>query len=322
MHADDQLASLGVPVTADAPIPTWFDVGGRADRLAAPRTLDQLRACLAADPNLRVLGDGANLLVADDGIRELVVSLGQGEFSGVTWRTDGVRVGAGAKLPQVINDAVRRGLSGLETLAGIPASIGGAVIMNAGGAFGQIADTLVSIYALDRSGRDVVLSRDQIAFGYRASGLQGLIITAAELRLVPQDPATARSRQLEIMDYKKKSQPMADKSAGCVFKNPTLAHDIPELLGAGIAGARAGERLSAGLLIDRAGCKGMRHGAASVSDRHANFVVTAPGATASDVLGLMTLVRSRVLAAFGVQLEPEVVIWSSHASGSWQGAHA
>lgn len=322
MHADDQLASFGVPVTADATIPTWFDVGGRADRLVAPRTIDQLRACLAVDANLRVLGDGANLLVADDGVRELVVSLGQGEFAGVTWHAEGVRVGAGAKLPQLINEAVRRGLSGLETLAGIPASIGGAVIMNAGGAFGQIADTLVSVHALDRAGRDVVLSRDQIAFGYRASGLQGLIITVAEFRLNPQDPALARSRQLEIMDYKKKSQPMADKSAGCVFKNPTLTHDIPELLGAGICTACAGQRLSAGLLIDRAGCKGLRHGAASVSDRHANFVVTAPGATATDVLALMSLVRDRVRAAFGVQLEPEVVIWSTDASVERLGGHA
>ena len=234
-------------IDEDAPIATWFKVGGRADRLARPADIDQLRQCLELDPALRVLGDGANLLVDDDGVGELVVSLER--MNRVDWDAgeDLVEVGAGVNLPKFITEAVRRGRAGVEGLGGIPATMGGALVMNAGGAFGQIADVVERVTALDRQGRTVVLARSQIDFGYRHSGLNHLLIVGATLRLPKGDAEALRAKLKEVMAYKRDSQPMADNSAGCCFKNPTLDRDVPG------AGAK-GQRVSAGKLIDMAGC--------------------------------------------------------------------
>ncbi len=132
--ADDAMTETPI---APAPIPTWFGVGGGAERFARPQTAAQLARLLRDNPGMRILGDGANLLVDDDGVPELVVSLKQGEFAAVDWSADGlVRAGAGADLPRLVTESVRRGLRGLEGLGGVPASVGGAAIMNAGGAFG------------------------------------------------------------------------------------------------------------------------------------------------------------------------------------------
>ncbi len=293
-----------IDIETDAPIPTWFGIGGRADRLARPTSAAQVRACLDIDPSLRVLGDGANLLVDDDGVGELVVA--SSGLSEVRWGADGgVFVGAGAGLPALINECVRRGLGGLEGLGGIPASLGGAVIMNAGGAFGQIADAVERVHAMDRTGREFVRARHEIGFGYRCSGLNDLVVTGVELRLTPGDPGRLRLRLLEVMAYKKASQPMADRSAGCVFKNPIA----PPGLRLGDEEIAFGSRVSAGRLIDLAGCKGLRVGGARVSERHANFIVTEGGARAGDVIALMGLVAERVLERFGAALEPEVVVW-------------
>ncbi len=316
MNALDTAAPPSLEIEHDATIPTWFGIGGKADRLARPRTPEQLSECLRLDPNLRILGDGANLLVDDDGVSELVVILGGPLFTGWTFDGTMLRAGAGVNLPKLINETVRKGLAGLESLGGIPASVGGAVIMNAGGAFGQIADAVARVHTLDRSGRRVTLDRSQIAFGYRRSGLENLIITEVEFRLTQADPVALRERHLEVMAYKKKTQPMADKSAGCVFKNPTLTEDLTleniepaPSQGKPFEVHRAGSRVSAGMLIDRAGLKGLRVGGASVSPRHGNFIVTDAGAKARDVIDLMDRVALGVFARFGVTLQPEVVIW-------------
>ncbi len=301
--AADTSTRAPLAVEPDAPIPTWFKVGGGADRLARPATTAQLADCLRADPDLRVLGDGANLLVDDDGVGELVVALA-GEFTRteIDRRAGLVRVGAGVNLPRLINLCVREGLAGLEGLGGIPASIGGALVMNAGGAYGQIADAVARVHALDRHAREVTLERPDIGFSYRHSGLNALIITSAELRLSDADPAALREKHKEVMAYKKRTQPMAENCAGCAFKNPTLAADV-EGIGA------AGQRVSAGMLIDRGGCKGLTLRTAFVSDRHANFLAARDGGRARDVIELMDEVRRRVLDRFGVILENEVVVW-------------
>jgi UDP-N-acetylmuramate dehydrogenase len=284
-----------------APISTWFRIGGRADHLAKPATIEQLRACIAYDPNLRILGDGANLLVDDDGVGDLVVDTS--DLSEVEWEGSGlVRAQAGARLPRLIVEAVRRGLGGIEGLAGIPGSVGGAVFMNAGGAFGEVASVVERVRVITRDGAERTLERSEIDFAYRSSGLHRLIIAEVELRLVPGDAPELRGRLKEAMAYKKRTQPMACDSAGCVFKNPTLGADLDGL------GAR-GERVSAGKIIDRAGCMGLRAGGAEVSTTHANFVVTSKGARAGDVIQLMEEVGSRVHDAFGVTLEPELVVW-------------
>ncbi len=301
-----------ISIQPDAPIPTWFGIGGRAERLARPESVEQLRRCLEIDPALRVLGDGANLLVDDDGVGELVVSLASTPMTSLDRDEDtGLVVAmAGANLPKLIVQTVRLGLAGLESLAGIPATIGGAVMMNAGGAFGQIADVVARVNALDRQGRLVTLERVDIDFSYRHSGLDtregGLIVTSVELSLRQADPEKLRDRFKEVMAYKKASQPMAENSAGCVFKNPTLPRDLDGI-------GPKGKRASAGMLIDRAGCKGLAVGGAQVSDVHANFIVTRAGALARHVIELMADVRRRVADRFGVTLEPEVVVWSRRA---------
>jgi UDP-N-acetylmuramate dehydrogenase len=281
-----------------------------------PRSLDDLRGCLDLDPSLRVLGDGANLLVDDPGVAELVISMDAPEAkeAEIDAPSGLVRARAGARLPGLINRCVREGLAGLEVLAGFPASIGGAIMMNAGGAFGEIASVVERVHALDRRGNPVTLERREIPFAYRRSGLGrgalDLIVWEAELRLTPSDRAALDARRREIMEYKKSTQPMSENSAGCCFKNPVLSTPLPSL---GPVGEKVGQRVSAGLLIDRAGCKGLAVGGARVSEHHANFITTSRDARARHVIDLMDEVARRVHAAFGVTLEREVVVWERGA---------
>ena len=286
-------------IQSNAPIPTWFGIGGRADMLARPRTAEELQDLLLAfaGQSVRILGDGANLLVDDDGVDGLVLSLehlknvswGQGDSPIVTAQ-------AGCKLPQLITEAVRRGLAGIEGLAGIPASLGGAVMMNAGGKYGEIGSVVERVGVLTRTGERLDLPHDQVGFSYRHSGLDHLIIVEVDLllRRVPEKmEAALRERLKEVMAYKAGSQPMAASSAGCCFKNVMLN----------------GRMTSAGMLIDQAGCKGMSVGGASVSTVHGNFLVVEEGCLARDVIALMEQVRAAVKAKFGVRLDNEVVIW-------------
>lgn len=291
-------------VEESAPIPTWFMVGGRADRLIRPESAAELRVCLRMDSNLRILGDGANLLVDDAGVSELVVCLDREPFTSIQLdaRTGRVVAGAGAKLPRLVNETSRAGLAGLEGLGGIPATVGGAVVMNAGGKFGEIGAAVRCVHALDREGRTLTLSGRDCRFAYRSSTLGGLIVTAVEFDLTPTDPLALRTRLGQVMEYKSRSQPLSASSAGCCFKNPVLSRAIDGV-------GEPGQRVSAGLLIDRAGCKGATVGGARVSDQHANFFVTRAGCCARDVLDLIAQVQRRVHEHSGVALETEVVIW-------------
>jgi len=296
-----------VHVHADALIPTWFRIGGRADRLVHVRTLNELIEAVAIDPACRVLGDGANLLVDDDGVGELVVATTGMNAVEINAASGRVLADAGADLPKLILATGRAGLAGLEGLGGIPATVGGAIVMNAGGAFGQIADSVAAVHMIDRGGAVRRLARDEIAFGYRHSGLSPAIVARVEFQLTSSDPVPLRERLKDVMAYKKKSQPMAADSAGCCFKNPTLSADVADDRG---AIGHAGQRVSAGMLIDRAGLKGLAAGGASVSPVHGNFLVTKTGAKARDVIDLMAEIEKRVRDRFGVVLEREVVVWT------------
>ena len=298
-----------------ARVPTWFGIGGGAAAVARPQSHEELAFLLAEHPDAVVLGEGANLLVDDCGIDRVVIRLDAPAFASATLdeRTGRVHAGAGFDLRRLIPQAIRAGLGGLERLSGIPASMGGAVVMNAGGAHGELSEFVTRVHAVDRSGSEIRLERSAIDFGYRHSGLGGpggldglggLIITAVDLALTPGcDPQSLRSTMKSIMAAKGASQPMGEDSAGCVFRNPVLAMDLPEL------GLSRGVRASAGLLIDRAGCKGMRVGDAVVSDRHANFITPGKQACAQHVLELIDLVRARVAERFGVTLVREIVVW-------------
>ena len=302
-------------ILENQPIRTWFGVGGKAKRMAIPRSLAELRACLKLDPAAKILGDGANLLVCDRGVNELVIALSdlnKGELAAFeigSVRPDGfatVQAGAAAHLFKLINVTTDLGLSGLENLAGIPACIGGATVMNAGGKFGSFGDYVVSVEAMDRAGEMHTLPYAECKFNYRHSHFcdADLIITAVTLRLVGDDIATVKKKLKLVTDYKRSTQPMAASSAGCAFKNPTLITAI-----AGVADA--GQRISAGMLIDKAGCKGLRLGTAQVSEQHGNFITADKGGSADDVLAIMRLVRRRVAEMFSVTLEPEVVVWGA-----------
>jgi UDP-N-acetylmuramate dehydrogenase len=246
-----------------------------------------------------VLGSGANLLVADEGVDGVVVKLDQEAFTEVKYNPTGqvsaMRAMAGADMARTLMDATRRGLEGLSQMAGIPATIGGAIRMNAGGAYGAIGDAVESVACLTRSGEKVTYPASEIKFGYRGTNIPDPIILWATFKLTPTDPIALRERVKEIFSYKKSTQPLADHSAGCTFKNPI--DPVSE------------QRVPAGRLIDEAGLKGLSVGGATVSERHANFIVTRPGAAADDVLQLLELVRQRVFAHAGIELVTEIAVW-------------
>jgi UDP-N-acetylmuramate dehydrogenase len=298
-------SDLDVEVALDAPIgaQTWYGIGGRADVLIKPRTIDALatlvKRCTRTKTPLRVLGQGANLLVADEGVDGIVISLDVAPFRAIDFADEAGEIvltaGAGADMARTLMETARRGYSGLEQMAGIPASIGGAIRMNAGGAFGAIGDAVRFVRCLSSAGDEVVHQRSQITFGYRTSNIADPIILSAGFTLRPADPIMLRERIKEIFAFKKSTQPLADHSAGCSFKNPF----DPEIE----------KTVSAGKLIDEAGLKGTTIGGATVSRQHANFITVSPGAKAEHVIKLMELIRERVRDVHGIELENEVVIW-------------
>lgn len=297
---------LDVEAVADAPIGTtmtWYGIGGRADLLIRPRNVDALatlmKRCHRSGTPPRVLGSGANLLVADEGVDGVVVKLDTDAFTEIKYNSTGdihaMRVGAGADMAKTLMDATRRGLEGLSQMAGIPATVGGAIRMNAGGAYGAIGETVESVTCLTRSGEKVTYPASEIKFGYRGTNIPDPVILSVTFKLTPTDPIALRDRVKEIFAYKKSTQPLADHSAGCTFKNPI----DPE----------TEQRVPAGKLIDETGLKGLSVGGATVSPRHANFIVTKPGATADDVLKLLEMVKQRVYEVKGIELKEEIAIW-------------
>jgi UDP-N-acetylmuramate dehydrogenase len=189
----------------------------------------------------------------------------------------------------VISETVRAGLAGFENLAGIPGSIGGALCGNSGGRLGEISQLVTSVTGLTSLGERVVRGKDELSFEYRQSNLSELLIIEAEFNLHSDDPEAISQILKKNWITKKSVQPLSSQSAGCIFKNPR--------------GQRAGQ------LIEQAGLKGTRVGGAEISDRHANFIVTHPGAKSGDVLRLIDLIRSKISEQFGVHLESEIKIW-------------
>lgn len=313
-------SDLDVHVEADAPLGprTWFGVGGRADALVHPRSEEDLATltarCHRDGIPLRVLGEGANLLVADEGVSGVVVRLDAPCFRerrlNARGAVEGMRLMGGADLARCVLETTRSGFAGLGGLAGIPASIGGAVRMNAGGAFGAIGDRLHAVACLDRRGEVVVAPASSLNLGYRHCELPGEIVLWASFLLEEGDPVRLREEVAEVFAYKRSTQPLTEHSAGCMFRNPG-ADEVPEEVRATFGGTP-----SAGGLVDRAGLKGLSRGGASISEQHANFVVVKPGATADDILALSDIVADRVADRFGVRLEREVVVWDRNTPES------
>jgi UDP-N-acetylmuramate dehydrogenase len=186
-------------------------------------------------------------------------------------------------------NTVRKGLAGIECMAGIPGTVGGGVRMNAGGKFGDLGALVTKVWTMDTEGNQYERLKDDLVFEYRRTNITAPFITGAVLELEPDDPERIMQRTKEIWMYKRNSQPLNAKSAGCMFKNP--------------------RGLSAGALIDHAGLKGFRVGGAEVSTKHANFVVAHPGCRADDILRLVKIIKEKVAEKNDVALESEVQVW-------------
>jgi UDP-N-acetylmuramate dehydrogenase len=292
MALQDKFSAI---VRRDEPLAphTWFQLGGPAEYFAEPRSLDELasltKSCAEEELPVRLVGGGSNLLVRDEGVPGVVVRLADAHFAQVEVRGRRVVAGGGAKLGHVISTAVREGLAGLETLVGIPGTLGGALHSNAGSRGGDIGQWVQRATVMAHNGELFERHRDEIVFAYRHSSLDELVVLSAEFELDPDDPDQLTKRMQKQWIVKKAAQPLGHQSAGCIFKNP--------------------RGMSAGMLIDQAGLKGTRIGGAEVSDRHANFIVAEPGATTQDVLRLIELVRSRVADRLGVELELQIEVW-------------
>ncbi|MEY4534757.1 MAG: UDP-N-acetylenolpyruvoylglucosamine reductase MurB [Planctomycetota bacterium] len=311
-HWTSLFSDLDVQVQADAPLGplTWFGIGGRADALVTPRSpaalAELVRRCRHNQVRTRVLGSGANLLVDDAGVEGVVISLAHPAFASLEVNTEGgielMKVGAGHELMKLVTECARRGLSGIEGMTGIPAHVGGAIAMNAGGRYGEIGDAVHAVAIVRPDGELRVFARSELHFAYRHATLPEGVIAWATFSMREDNPLAVRARVQEYMAYKKSVQPMSNQAAGCMFKNPV--------------DPASGQRVSAGRLIDEAGLKGHRVGKAFISDRHANFFTCDPGATTDDVRELVRIAQRAVHDRTGLGLETEVVFWSRRGDGS------
>lgn len=279
-------------LTAQAPLAplVWFKAGGSAQWLFEPADAEDLAAFLASlanDVPVMALGLGSNLIVRDGGVPGVVVRLGK-SFAGVR-AIDAVTLdcGGGASGVLVSSTARDKGIAGLEFLRSIPGTVGGFVRMN-GGAYGrEVKDVLIDCDVVMRSGARATLSAAELGYSYRHSDLaEGAVVVAARFRGIPGDPATIQAEMDRIAAAREASQPLRTKTGGSTFKNPD--------------GHKAWE------LVDRAGCRGLTLGGAQVSDKHTNFLINTGDATSAEIEALGELVRDKVRAATGVDLEWEI----------------
>jgi UDP-N-acetylmuramate dehydrogenase len=276
-----------------APLTTWR-IGGPAEILAQPEDRDDLiravRWAVGSGTPWRILGNGSNLLVRDEGVRGLVLRVRKG-LARVVVEGTRIRAEAGASFPSVANLAASRGLAGIEFGAGIPGTIGGAVVMNAGWHEHEIGSVVESVEVLEIDGSIERLDREACEFGYRKSALRGRwgVILSADLSLRHDDPAAVAARLESFAASRKANQPTELPSCGSVFLKP--------------------EGDFAGRLIEQAGLKGARSGDVEVSPKHANFFVNLGRGTAADVLALVERVEREVASRFGVKLVREFEVW-------------
>ena len=272
---------------------TSFHIGGPAELMAQPQSEAELQSLLlkaaeAAVP-VTLVGNGSNLLVRDKGIRGLVIKLGS-MLRDIKVSGNVLTFGSGVSLAQASKKAAELGLSGMEFAVGIPGSIGGAVYMNAGAYDGEMSKVVKSVRVMDAAGEVSELSVGELDFGYRHSALQGSgkIVTSVTVELSAGDKQAIAEKMADFSNRRITKQPLELPSAGSMFKRPP--------------------GYFAGTLIDQTGLKGYTVGGAQVSTKHAGFVVNIGGATAADVLQLISDVQAKVFAAHGVHLEPEVLV--------------
>lgn len=276
---------------------TSLKIGGPVEIMVFPddplSLKNVLLACGREKIPVFIFGEGTNLLVADEGIEGVAISLEAFKNVEIIKDTDKKNatlfVEAGVPMRSLINFAKRNGYSGIEALAGIPGSFGGAVYMNAGSLGTELKDVLVSIAVMNMDGKIMILEKDKLKFSYRSSNLSDdLIILSANIVLKKENPNDVAKRIKKFLRDKRLSQPLGESSAGCIFKNP--------------------EGDTAGMLIDAAGCKEMRIGDAEVSAVHANYFINKGRAACKDFIKLMNRVSDKVQKYSGITLEPEIKI--------------
>lgn len=279
---------------------TSWRIGGTVEVFITPQNNDQFleiyQICLKEGLPVFVLGSGTNLLVRDEGIKGVVIRIGSKQ---IRVENDIITVETGYSLAHLVAKSIEKGLAGLEGMAGVPGSVGGAIAMNAGGKYGNIGDVISRVRGIkrkvDRNTKKnieiITLSKSQLRFGYRSSNIKDkFIVLEARLELTSSTPRQVKALFQEVLVEKQNIQPLAAKSAGCVFKNPP-------------------GRLTAGQLIEKVGLKATRIGDASIATKHANFFINRGKAKARDVLKLIDIVQHRVYQERGVKLELEIEIW-------------
>jgi len=277
---------------------TSFRIGGPAALWAEPKDTRELKKILLFTKRNKiptfVIGGGTNVLAGDKGFNGIVIHLGSSSFKKAQVKGATVKVGAGYATPALVRLCCIKGLSGLESLVGIPGTVGGAVYMNAGGwsspLYRNIGDYITSLKVMDYNGNIKVLKKEKIEFGYRKSNLSRYVIIEAELKLGREDCSALRSRCSRFLQIKREKQVLDMPSAGCVFKNPK---DF---------------QFTTGQMIDTLGLKGRRIGGAEVSKRHANFIINRNRATSEDVMKLIGIVNKKVMESYKIPLELEIKV--------------
>jgi UDP-N-acetylmuramate dehydrogenase len=280
---------------------TTFKVGGPADWLVELNRSGEVEQAIAiardADLPLTVLGGGSNVLVSDAGVRGIVARVHGGDVQALSGSL--VRADAGVTINGLVRWTVNHGLAGIEAWAGTPGTVGGAVFGNAHFRGRLVSELIASVRLVTTDGLIQDVPREEMEFGYDYSRLHRTreVVVSADFHVSSGDPASLRVVARESLAFRKRTQPLESPSAGCIFQNPDPARDrVP-----------AGTPPSAGALVDRAGLKGARQGAARVSTTHANFIVNEGGATARDIRALIERCKAEVHAQFGVALHEEIV---------------
>lgn len=275
---------------------TTFRVGGPADVLFFPKDILELSKIFSFVIRERIpyfiLGQGSNLLFADEGFRGVIFNLSHFDGIEILERNSTdiwIKVGAGVDKKRLLNWVVDRGIAGLEFLSGVPGQIGGGLFMNAGTSLGDFSKITEKIYLLNQEGEIEELLLTSADFSYRSQSFcHGKIIVASVFRLGFGEPAILKDRVKRFLNDRKEKQPFGYPSCGSTFKNPSFT--------------------SAGRLIELAGCKGHKAGNASISEKHANFIINHGGATAGDILAIIDYVKKRVKDVHGIELEEEVIV--------------
>ncbi len=272
---------------------TSFRTGGTAEIFVEPLGTSELKKvlqfCKDEQKRVFIFGKGTNLLVGDNGVKGVVIHLGGINFKNVERNGRYVLSGAGVNLSKLIRTVALSGFGGLEVLAGIPGTVGGAVMMNAGGKYGVISDTISSLTTMTFDGNVIKHTRGDVEFAYRGCNLDKQIVIEVEFHLNESKIEVVLEKMDEIFKEKQEQQPLGTFNAGSIFKN-TLQY-------------KAGE------LIDKANLKGLKVGGAVVSEKHANFIVNTGDATSTDILELIKIIKETIKKKYNVSLEEEIHIW-------------